>query len=82
MNKEKIFLEIYDLNFKLIEKDCYWDFTTIQNKIKQKLKYLAYITAEKKFSHNKVYFRYIDINFYKIKNFKCFLQLAIAAGSL
>lgn len=74
-NREKIFLEIYDLNFKLIEKDCYWDFTTIQNKIKQKLKYLAYITAEKKFSHNKVYFRYIDINFYKIKNFKCFLQL-------
>ena len=58
-NKQKIFLEIYDLHFKLIDNDYYWDFDTIRKRLSNKIKYLAYITAKRKYENRKVYFFYI-----------------------
>lgn len=72
---EKIYLKVYDLKFNLIDKDCFWDFSTIKQKLEQKIKILAYITAEKKFEHNQVFFKYKKIEFYKIKSFEEFLKL-------
>lgn len=73
--KEKILLVVYDLHFNKVEEECFWDFATIKEKYNKKITYLAYINAEKRFTHNEVHFRYIDINFYKIKNFEHFLKL-------
>lgn len=73
--EQKIILEIYNKNYKLIENDCFWDFDTIEKKINTKIKYLAYISASKKYENQKVYFYYKDIKFYKIKSIKQFLYL-------
>ena len=73
--EQKIFLEIFNLNYELIEMDCYWDFSTIKQKLSQKLNYLAYIKADRKYENKKVYFHYKEIDFYKIKNFENFIDL-------
>ena len=72
---KKIILEIYDLNFNLIDNDCFWDFSSIQEKIKKKMKYLAYITAQKRYTYKEVEFKYTNIEFYKIKDLNKFLNL-------
>lgn len=72
---QKIFLEIFNLNHELIEKDCYWDFSTLKQKISQKLNYLAYIKANRKYESKKVYFYYKEIDFYKLKKFENFIDL-------
>ena len=72
---KKIYLIILDKNKKLIEKSCFWNFRTLKEKLDKKIKYLAFIEAEKKYEYNKKYFRYTKIDFYKIKNFSTFLSL-------
>lgn len=74
-NKQKIFLEIYDLHFELIDNDYYWDFDTIRKRLSNKIKYLAYITAKRKYENRKVYFFYKDIKFYELKGLDEFLNL-------
>lgn len=73
--EEKIFLYIYDSKNNLLEKDVYWDFDTLKEKLYRKLKYLAYIHATKKYSKDGVYFKYTKIKFYKLKNFEEFIKL-------
>lgn len=73
--QERIYLEVYSKNFELIERDCFWDFNTIEKKLDTKIKYLAYITAERKYINNIVYFKYTSINFYELKDYKTFIKL-------
>ncbi len=73
--EEKVFLLIYDKNKKLIEKECYWSFELLEEKLLRKLKYLAVINADNKFIKNKEYFYYKSMTIYTLKNFNKFLEL-------
>ncbi|MBE6160350.1 MAG: MvaI/BcnI restriction endonuclease family protein [Lactobacillales bacterium] len=72
---KKIFLHIYDTKNNLLEKDVYWDFQTLEEKLYRKLEYLAYIHAIKKYSKDGIYFKYTKIKFYKLKTFNEFINL-------
>ena len=72
---QKVYLVILDNHYNLIEKNCFWNFKTLQEKLDAKMKYLAFIEAEKKKKNSTTYFRYTNITFYKIKDFSTFLSL-------
>lgn len=74
-NNEKIFLEVYDLNYQLLGKECFWNFKTIEEKLQTKIHYLAYIKAERKYENRQVFFKYTEITFLKLKSFKQFIFL-------
>lgn len=73
--KEKIFLIIYDIYGNLIEKEVYWDFDILEEKLHRKLKYLAYVKALEKTIHKKKYFKYYEMKIYKLKDFNTFIHL-------
>lgn len=72
---EMIFLNILTLDLKLIEKCVFWRFDDLKEKIERKIKYLAIIKSEKKFHNNNIYYKYNQINIYKIKPFETFIKL-------
>ena len=74
-NNQKIFLLIYDKQKRLIEDSIYWDFDILEEKLYRKLKYLAFIKAEKRLSNSKVYFKYYSMSLYKLKDFNTFIDL-------
>lgn len=73
--EERVYLCIYNHRGKLIEKNSYWDFSILKEKLERKLSYLAYITVDRKNVQGQYYFKYTDIHFYKLKNFSMFLNL-------
>lgn len=72
---EKLFLLIYDIKGNLLEDRVYWDFDTLKEKLYRKMKYLAFIKADKKIINNNIYFKYNKLTFYKLKNFETFIKL-------
>ena len=66
---KKIYLLVYDMNKKLIEKLSYIDFSLLEERIMLKLSNLSLIYASKMKKENSHYFRYYKIVFYKIKDF-------------
>lgn len=83
INKDikKIYLCVYDINEKLIEKTTYWDFDSLERKLYAKMKILAYIHAVKKYDKGITYFKYKDISFYKLKSFDSFIE-ALQKGKI
>lgn len=73
-SQEKIFLLIFDVHGNLIEKNVYWDFSTIKEKLYRKVKIIAYITASRKFINGTEYFKYNTITVYKLKDFESFIN--------
>lgn len=71
----KIYLEIYDKKNNLIEKNVYWDFDIIKQKLYRKLKVLALIKAYNKKIGDKEYFKYNELKIYELKNFDIFINL-------
>ena len=59
----------------MINTDVSWSFKLLEEKLKLKLKYLAFIKAECHYEFGKQYFYYYDIKFYMLKSFKVFLEL-------
>lgn len=78
---KKIYLGVYTLKEKLIEKITYWDFDSLEEKLYRKMKILAYIHSIKKYSNGKTYFKYKSIDFYKLKSFENFIE-AIKNGKI
>ncbi len=72
---KRIYLLVYDMNKKLIEKLSYIDFSSLEERIMLKLSNLSLIYASKMKKENSQYFRYYKIVFYKIKDFDIFLDL-------
>lgn len=72
---QKIVLNIRDKNMTLLEKSTYWAFEQIQEKLEKKLSYLAYIKAWPKTINKVEYYKYYNIQFYRLKNFNEFLKL-------
>lgn len=73
--KERIYLCIYDKEGMLIEKDVYWSFNYLKEKLINKLKVLAIIEAWPKAINGWNYFKYYKINFYQLKDFSTFINL-------
>lgn len=79
--EQRIYLNIYDIKGNLVDKDSYWSFSMLEEKLYRKLSYLAYIDVETKRINSKIYFRYTDITFYKLKRFAEFIT-AIEKGRI
>lgn len=73
--EEKLFLEIYDKNLNFLEKEAFWTFQVLEQRLNQKLKYLAFIKAWPNKINNEQYYKYTSIEFYELKSFKEFLSL-------
>ena len=72
---EKVILNVYDkFTGFLIDDDIAWSFDMLREKLYRKFKYLLYAKAKRKFEHNELFFRYVDIRFYILKDFECFLK--------
>lgn len=74
-NKARITLSVYNNKKNKIEESTYWDFDILEEKVNRKLNYLALINVEKRKANNKIRFKYKKIRFYKLKNFKTFVDL-------
>lgn len=72
---KKIYLCIIDICGNVIEKNTYWDFKTIKEKLYRKMKYLAYFPAITKKTKNEEYFKYTSITIFKIISFERFIEL-------
>lgn len=67
-----IIVEVYTLDYKLIDEIAYIDYKSIQERLELKLKKMVLILASKKILNNQLYFRYYRINCYILKNFEDF----------
>ena len=74
-DEEKVFLCIYDRYGSLIERDVYWSFKYLENKIMNKLKILAIVNAWPNKIKGWNYFKYYKLDIYQFKNFELFLNL-------
>lgn len=77
VNKDKLFLLVYDENKKLIEKQSFIYLDTIKKHLLTKVNNLAYIKGSKKKINEKEYFRYYEISLYKLKSFNIFIELLL-----
>lgn len=73
--KQKIFLLITDKNMNFIEKKSYWSFDVLKEKLERKLQYMALVKAWPSTINNEDYYKYYDIDFYKLKSFDEFIRL-------
>ena len=73
--KEKLFLQVYDTEYNLLEEKSYVEFNTLKTKIELKLKNLALILASKKIIDKKQYHRYYKIIIYELYSFENFINL-------
>ena len=58
-----------------VEDVCEWKFDNLQNVVEKKLKFLALVKAYPYKRNGETYFKYFNINFYKLKSFQTFLKL-------
>ena len=72
---KRIFINIYDIDYKLIEKRGFIDFDTINTRVNVKIKNLALIYASKKKQKDDLYFRYYKIVCLAYKDFDTFIKL-------
>ncbi len=70
-----IYFNIYDINFKLIEKRGFISFESIEKRLNIKLKYLALIYNSKKKENSNLFFRYYKIECYELKDSNKILKL-------
>ncbi len=71
--EEKIYLCIYR-NSQLIDKETFWTFRLLKEKLERKLTILAYIDAKEKRVGTEKYFQYTSLKLYHLRNFSCFLK--------
>lgn len=72
---KKVILRIYDKKLNIVDELTSWSFDILQEKLERKLSKLAFVHAERKFEHNTVFFKYTQIDFYKLTSFEKFLIL-------
>ena len=72
---KRLYLCVYNVYGDLIERKVYWSFDYLRQKLEAKLNYLALVHAWPKSIDNWNYFKYYKIDFYKLKDFNCFLFL-------
>ena len=75
-NKErKIKLLVFDKNDVLLDDYAYWPFEIIEQKLRNKLKYVALIKADRYYCGKYDYFKYTDLKIYKLLSISRFIWL-------
>lgn len=74
-NRKKIELIALNMNNEKYNLNVSWSFDKIQERLNNKIKYLAVIIADSKIINNEEFFYYENINYYKVKNFDQFISL-------
>lgn len=74
-NKEKIFLIIKDLKGNLLDDTICWSFEVLKNILYTKLKYMAIVYAWPTKRNKETYYKYYQIKFFELIEFKAFLNL-------
>jgi len=72
---ERIYLHVIDKNNKLIDKQTFWSFNTLKEKLSRKLQILTVIDTLEKKENNIRYYKYTNIKFYGLKDFDYFIEL-------
>lgn len=72
---DKLYLEVYDKNYNLIERKSFVYLDSIKKHIIAKLNDICYITAYKKKEDNEIYFRYSKLKLYKLRSIDTFFDL-------
>lgn len=72
---KKLRLFILDHNFNIIENDIFWDLEELKNRLFCKLSYLAIIKGFPYRRNNNTYYKYTQLDIYKLKGFEAFLNL-------
>ena len=72
---EKVYLCVYNMNGRLLERNVYWSFEYLKEKLENKLSYLALVHVWPKTIDNWNYFNYYKIDFYKLREFGKFIEL-------
>lgn len=73
--EEKVYLAIYNKNFKLIERKVYWSFKLLEEKLYTKMKVLMLVEAWTNTINNETYYKYYKMNYYLLKDFNTFIKL-------
>lgn len=75
--QRKIYLLVHDRYKNLVERDVYWDFDILEEKICRKLTFLALVKAYSKKDRCEEweYFKYDSIKIYYLKDFEHFISL-------
>lgn len=73
--EERVYLLVFNRLGNFVEKNSYWCFHSLREKLYNKLQYLAYVEADVKYVNGIEYFKYTNINFYILKDFDTFIEL-------
>ncbi len=73
--QKNVILNVFNGEYKLIDNLSKWSFEMLEEKIYRKLKYLAFVKADRKYELGQIYFRYRTVQFYQLKGFDAFLKL-------
>ncbi len=80
-NKQILKLYVINSTSKKIVRSFGWTYSELKNRLYSKLKYMVLVYAKLYTLNNKRYVKYLNYNFYKIKNFDCFLN-CIKSGDI
>lgn len=72
---QKLFLQIYNKQEKLIDETTYWDFDILEEKLIRKLSTLAVVKAWPNRIGEIEYFKYYKMNIYLLKGFSHFIDM-------
>lgn len=72
---QKVILRVFDPNGQVIDELTSWSFSLLKEKLERKITHLALIHAERKYEFPTVYFKYTNIDFYRLISFEQFLYL-------
>lgn len=72
--KRRLYLNIYNKEYDLVERKVYWSFNLLEERLYTKLKYLMLVYAWDKKVEDDAYYKYYKCEFYKLKDFNNFLK--------
>ncbi len=76
IEEEKIYIGVFNIDDKeLIDKSVYYSYQDIRNVLRQKLKDLFYVSAERKYENDTEYFNFNKAEIYSNPSFDKFMDL-------
>ena len=73
--EKKIRLIVTNINNDIVDDITSWSFDLLKEKLERKLMFLCYVEANKVFYKNKLYVKYTNDEYFKLKGFDNFIQL-------
>lgn len=75
LKEQKLKLFIYDFNYNILENEIFWSFKELKERLYTKLQVLALVRGYPYKFDNETYYKYTNIDFYRLKGFYVFLKL-------